>query len=279
MLLISTAKHTLSELLEVRKYVDGYELGIGSMEQNRELCTALGSSIITIHNLPALAPGEESFMMEPAVNPEATAKMAARMVERVKRMLGGWEVYGVHAGLRGRIKGPRDFTVEGEMLPLEKCLENIQAFCKLVHSLTDPGTLALENIYGGDERSRAVGFDEEELRLVSRITPLLLDLGHLAVNCAYRGVPLESLSLKNLRIAELHVSFLHEKIEDFTPENLRSAPMFWDHHPYTNTKVNRQILNLASQLAGKVKLVVLEVSGKIEDILNTLEKLSFARER
>ncbi|MEM1658965.1 MAG: hypothetical protein QXK94_08040 [Candidatus Jordarchaeales archaeon] len=278
MLLISTAKHSLSELLEVRKYVDGYELGIGSIEQNKGLCNVLGGLIKTIHNLPALAPGEESFMMEPAVNPEPTAEMAARMVERAKRMLGGWEVYGVHAGLRGRIKGPGDFTIEGELLPFEKCLENIQAFCKLVQGLTNPGTLSLENIYGGDERSRAVGFDEEELRLISRVTPLLLDLGHLAVNCAYREVPLESLNLKGLRIAELHVSFLHKKIEEFTLKDLKAAPIFWDHHPYTDTPVNRQILNLASQLAGKVKLVVLEVSGKLGDILSTLEKLSFAKE-
>lgn len=276
-MLISTAKHGLDELLEVRGHVDGYELGIGFMEHNRKLCDALQGSIRTIHNLPALMPGEEGFMMEPAVNPEPAAEMAAKMVKRVEGMLGSWEVYGVHAGLRGQIKGPTDFTVKGKLLPFEKCLENIRVFCDMVRSLIPPERLAVENIYGADERSPAVGANEGELRLLSRVTPLLLDLGHLAVNCAYRGTPLESLNLKGLRVAELHISFLHPKIKDFTRESLTASPMFWDHHPYTNTPVNRQILRVASQLVDKVGLIVLEVSGTPEEVEHTLKKLSFAK--
>ncbi|MEM2047367.1 MAG: hypothetical protein QXZ06_05760 [Candidatus Jordarchaeales archaeon] len=279
MLLISTAKHTLEELLKVRGYVDGYELGIGSVEHNRMLCSVLGGSILTIHNLPALMPGEEAFMMEPAADPKPAAKMATKMIKRMENMLGSWSVYGVHAGLRGKIKGPSDFTIKGNLLPFEKCLENIRTFCELMRNVARHGSLAVENIYGADERSPAVGADENELLLLSRVVPLLLDRGHLAVNCAYRSVPLESLNLKGLRIAELHVSFLHPKIKDFTPESLRAAPIFWDHHPYTDTPVNRQILNMASQLINETQLIVAEVSGTPEETRQTLEKLFFARSR
>ncbi|MBS7288512.1 MAG: hypothetical protein KIH01_07140 [Candidatus Freyarchaeota archaeon] len=277
MLLISTAKHCLEELLEVRGHVDGYELGIGLMEHNRRLCGVLRGSIRTIHNLPALMPGEDGFMMEPAVSPEPAAEMVAKMVKRVEGMLESWEVYGVHAGLRGQIKGPTDFTVKGELLPFEKCLENIRVFCDIVRSVVPPGRLAIENIYGADNRSPAVGADEGELRLLSRAAPLLLDLGHLAVNCTYRETTLESLNFKGLRVAELHVSFLHPKIKDFARKNLAAAPMFWDHHPYTSTPVNRQILSVASKLADEVKFIVLEVSGTPREVECTLKKLSFAR--
>ncbi len=279
MLLISTAKHSLDELLEVKGHVDGYELGIGLIEHNRKLCGILHGSIRTIHNLPALMPEEKGFMMEPAVNPEPAAEMATKMVKRVEGMLSSWEVYGVHAGLRGQIKSSTDFTVKGGLLPFEKCLENIRVFCDMMRGVVPPEKLAVENIYGADEQSLAVGADEGELRLLSKVTPLLLDIGHLAVNCAYKKNPLESLNLKGLRVAELHVGFLHPKINNFTPENLKATPMFWDHHPYTDTYVNRQILNMAFQLTKKTMPVVVEVSGTLEEMKRTLEKLSFARDR
>ncbi len=279
MLLISTAKHSLEELVEVGRHVDGYELGIGYIEDNKKLCSVLGERIVTIHNLPALAHEEESFMMEPSVNPEGSAKMVATMVKRVAAMLNpdSWKIYGVHAGLRGRIRGPSDFTVEGKLLSFKKCLENIKTFYSLIEKSVKK-KIALENIYGGDELSPAVGMDEKELHSLSKTIPLLLDLGHLAVNCAYRGVPLESLNFKSFHVAEIHVSFLHPKIGSFAIESLKEAPMFWDHHPYTNTYVNRQILNIANQLADKAEFLVLEINGTLKETEKTLEKLSFARE-
>jgi len=278
LLLISTAKHRLSELLELRGCVDGYELGIGYIKDNRRICSVLGEWVVTIHNLPALTRGEEYFMMEPTVNPEAAIKVAIKMVERVRGFLDDWKVYGVHAGLRGHIKGPSDFTVRGELFTLDECIRNIKRFYGELKG-RGVSNIAIENIYGANEASPAVGADEHELRLISKVAPLLLDVGHLAVNCAYRNVPLESLNLKGLRIAEVHVSFLHPKIEKFNKEMLASTPMFWDHYPYVQTEVNKQILNVTSEIVSETRIATAEISGSLKEIRETLDKISFIREQ
>ncbi len=277
-LLISTAKHSISILREVEDYIDGFELGIGLEEKNREICEAFGEKIFTIHNLPAIRTDyDKNFMMNPAVDPQGSARMVKKMVKRINSFLTDWKLYGVHGGLRGKISGPNDFVIKGRRLSIQKCIENVSEFSRILKRDGLLPLVALENIYGADLDSPAIGMNETELGEISKHIGLLLDLGHMAVNCAYQNIKLEQLSFDGLPIKEIHLSFLRPEIQDFSTNYLDKNLMYWDHYPYSNTAVNRQILELAKKLKKVTEIIAVEITGSKEEIKKSLELLQALR--
>lgn len=278
MLLVSTAKHSVQELNEVEEYVDCFELGIGLEEKNRIICGEFGERIFTIHNLPAMRTDyDKNFMMNPAVNPKDAAQMIKKMVERVNRFLPSWELYGFHGGLRGNIKGPNEFVIKGRKLSFEKTVKNISKLSSLLRKENLLSRVALENIYGADIESPAIGMNEAELSEIAKHIGILLDLGHMAVNCAYKNIKLEQMSFNNLPIKEIHLSFLRPEIKEFSAKYLDRHLMYWDHYPYSETEVNRQILGVAERLKKRTKIITVEITASLEEMKSSLELLQFLR--
>lgn len=278
MLLISTAKHSVEELRALEDYVDGFELGIGLEGRNRVFCREFGERILTVHNLPAIRTDyDKNFMMNPAVNPRGSARMVKKMVERVNVFLPGWKLYGVHGGLRGRIKGPNNFVIRGRKLTFRECVENISKFSRILKKENLLSRVALENIYGAEPGSPAVGMNEAELGEIAKHVDILLDLGHMAVNCAYQNIDIEQMSFNNLPVREVHLSFLRPEIREFSPNYLDKDLMYWDHYPYSETDVNRQILEVVERMKKRTEIITVEISGSIEEIQSTLELLQDLR--
>lgn len=278
MLLVSTAKHNIQELKQIEEYVDGYELGIGLEEKNRKLCEELGEKIFTIHNLPAIRTDhDKNFMMNPAVDPQGSARMVKKMVERVNSFLPEWKLYGIHGGLRGKIKGPNDFVIKGPKLTVQQCIKNISRFSHILKKENLLTTVALENIYGADNDSPAIGMDETELGEIAKHIDLLLDLGHMAVNCAYQNTNLNQMNFNNLPLKEVHISFLRSEIKKYSVKYLDKNLMYWDHHPYTETEVNQQILEVAQKMKKRTEIITIEITGTPEEIESSLEKLQILR--
>ncbi|MBS7250324.1 MAG: hypothetical protein KIH08_07005 [Candidatus Freyarchaeota archaeon] len=278
MLLISTAKHSISIMKEIEDYIDGFELGIGLEEKNREICETFGEKIFTIHNLPAIRTDyDKNFMMNPAVDPQGSARMVKKMVKRVRGFLADWKLYGVHGGLRGEISGPNNFVIKGIRLSVQKCIENISEFSRILKKDGLLSLVALENIYGADLESPAIGMNESELGEIAKHIGLLLDLGHMAVNCAYQNINLKRVSFDGLPIEEIHLSFLRPEIQDFSINYLDKTLMYWDHYPYSDTVVNRQILELAKKLKKVTEIIAVEITGSKEEIRKSLELLQVLR--
>jgi hypothetical protein len=278
LLLISTTKHSVKELKEVEDYIDGFELGIGLEEKNRMVCEEFGERVITIHNLPAMRTDyDKNFMMNPAVNPRGTALMVKKTVERVNRFLPDWRLYGFHAGLRGKIKSPNDFVIKGRKLSIKESFENISKLSQILKKENLLSLVALENIYGAEMDSPAIGMNETELSEIAKHIGVLLDLGHMAVNCAYQNVKLDQMSFNNLPIKEIHISFLRPEIKEFSASYLDRNLMYWDHYPYSETEVNRQILEAAEKLKKRTEIITIEISAPLEEMKSSLELLQFLR--
>ncbi len=278
MLLISTAKHSVQELKQIEGYVDGFELGIGLEEKNRAMCEEFGEKIFTIHNLPAMRTDyDKNFMMNPAVNPQDSARMVKKMIERVNSFLPHWKLYGVHGGLRGKIKGPNDFVIRGRTLSIQECIRNISRFSSILKKENHLSQVALENIYGADAKSPAIGMNETELNEIAKHIEILLDLGHMAVNCAYQNTNLNQMNFNNLPLKEVHLSFLRPEIKKYTPKYLDKNLMYWDHYPYTETEVNQQILEVAQKMKKRTEIITIELTGTPEEIKSSLEQLQILR--
>lgn len=278
MLLISTTKHSVQELKEVEDYVDGFELGIGLEEKNRIICGEFGERIVTIHNLPAMRTDyDKNFMMNPTVDPRGTALMVKETVERVNRFLPDWRLYGFHGGLRGKIKGPNDFVIEGRKLSTKESVENISKLSQILKNENLLSQVALENIYGADIESPAIGMNENELREIAKHIDILLDLGHMAINCAYQNIELMQMRFNNLPIREIHLSFLRPEIKEFSANFLDRNLMYWDHYSYSETEVNRQILKAAEKLKKRAEIITVEITAPLEEMKSSLELLQFLR--
>jgi hypothetical protein len=278
LLLISTAKHNVQELKEVESYVDGFELGIGLEEKNRVICEELGEKVVTIHNLPAIRTDyDKNFMMNPAVNPRGAALMVKKTVERVNRFLPDWRLYGFHGGLRGKIKGPNDFVIKGRKLSTRESINNISKLSQILKEENLLSQVALENIYGADIESPAIGMNETELGEIAKHIDILLDLGHMAVNCAFQNIKLELMSFNNLPIKEIHLSFLRPEIKEFSINYLDRNLMYWDHYPYSETEVNRQILEAAEKLKKRTEIITVEITASLAEMKSSLELLQSLR--
>ena len=278
MLLISTAKHNIQELKQIEEYVDGYELGIGLEEKNRTICEELGEKIYTIHNLPAIRTDhDKNFMMNPAVNPRGSARMVKKMIERVNSFLPDWKLYGIHGGLRGKIKGPNDFVIKGQKLSIQKCIKNISIFSRILKKENILSQVALENIYGADAESPAIGMNETELDEIAKHIDILLDLGHMAVNCAYQNINLDQINFDNLPLKEIHLSFLRPEIKKYSVNYLDKNLMYWDHYPYSETEVNQQILKAAKKMKKRTEIITIEITAPLEEIKSSLEQLQILR--
>ncbi|MEM3526218.1 MAG: hypothetical protein QXV37_02285, partial [Candidatus Jordarchaeaceae archaeon] len=202
-----------------------------------------------------------------------------KMVRRVNHFLQGWRLYGFHGGLRGNIKGPNDFVIEGRKLSIDECVQNISKLSRILEEENLLFRVALENIYGADIESPSIGMDKNELDKIARHIGILLDLGHMAVNCAYRNIELDHVSFNNLPLREIHISFLRPEIKKFSAKYLDKNLMYWDHYPYSETEVNQQILRAVERLRKRTELITVEISAPLEEMKSTLELLQFLRHK
>ena len=257
---VSTTGHSLRILRRLRDegLTDFFELGISDTARAERITAALKDRIATIHALPFMEGEMEGFMFNPCVDPVGAAATANRMAEKALEHGLDYEVYGVHAGLLGVTAAPGVFKVS-DRISVGEGLENLRTFKGL---LKFDGVI-LENIYGWDEPSPAIGMTYKELTEMSSIMPLLLDLGHAAVNLEYyRGLSLKALRLEGLEVREVHVSFV-----DF------HGPPPWDHMEYSKTETNDDILSKLAELVGQNPdlPVVLEIKGGLEAIRGHLK--------
>jgi hypothetical protein len=230
--------------------VDFLELGIGSVNRAQEIVRAFPRPIIgTLHGIPFQDESTGGFMFNPCYRPLEASQVLEAMMARAKQLGLTYELYGVHAGLLGSIRGPDDFTVS-DHIEARKGLHNLSIFRG---RLPDCSKIILEGIYGWNGSSRAIGMTQEELEEMGRLLPLLIDLGHTAINFEiYGGHHLDGLRLADLPIAEVHVSFLD-----------LSIPPPWDHRAFTPTGTNRRILSKLREIVGNFPEVpvVLEIAG------------------
>jgi hypothetical protein len=190
---------------------------------------------------------ELNFMMNPCRRPIEAAEMANKMMRRAEALRINYQLYSIHAGLLGEIPGPREFKVT-DRITFEQGIENLKAFHR---RLADTEKIIVENIYGWNEESPAMGMADNELKEVNKILPLLLDLGHAAVNYElFLKRKLDKLDIDDLDIREIHISFL----------KLRGLPP-WDHSGYLKNRVNQRIIGkLKETLDTRPRIpVVLEI--------------------
>jgi len=249
---ISTTGHTLPDLqkLSGEHQVDFFELGISSIENAKRTIDQLGKSAFeTIHCLPFLKKPELNFMLNPCRRPIEAAEMAAKMMNRAETLGINYQIYSIHAGLLGEIPGPREFKVT-DRIPAEEGIENLKAFQR---KLVDAEKIIIENIYGWNEESPALGMTDNELKEINKIFPLLLDIGHAAVNSElFLKRKLDELNTDDLDIREIHISFLKPR-----------GPPPWDHSGYLENRVNQRIIGkLKETLDTKPRIpVVLEIGA------------------
>lgn len=261
---ISSSGHSAEDLLSLVEEgtVDFVELGIGTREKALALIEALGTRRIeTLHQLPFLDDKTRRFMFNPCTDPVGSASVADRTTMEAMDLGLTHRVYGVHGGLLGRIRGPHDFTVS-DVVTVEEALANLKAFRR---SLRFPAKIAVENIYGWDADSPALGMTQGELESMDDVLPLLLDLGHTATNLIhYLGRSLDELRVDRLSVAEVHVSFV-----DFAS----SVP--WDHRRFRRTEPNLAIVKKLREAldAHPGVPVVLEAQEPLDAAQETLASL------
>jgi len=261
---ISTTGHSLPDLqkLSDEDQVDFFELGISSIEDAERTIDRLRKSAFeTIHCLPFLKKPELNFMMNPCRQPVEAAEMANKMMNRAETLEINYQLYSIHAGLLGEISEPRDFKVT-DRISVEEGIENLKAFQS---KLADTEKIIIENIYGWNEESPAIGMTSNELKEINKIFPLLLDLGHAAVNCElFLKRKLDNLDTGDLHIREIHISFL--KPEGQPP---------WDHSGYLENQVNQRIMRkLKETLETRPRIpVVLEISASYKTITENIKLL------
>jgi len=244
--------------------VDFVELGFGSEKGSKEIVRALPRSAIrTLHGIPFQDDDTNDFMFNPCYSPLEASEVLDEMVRKASRIGLDYEFYGVHAGLLGAIVGPDDFTVT-DNIEVQRGIENLATFKR---NLPQSGKIIMEGIYGWDLSSRAIGMTQEELESMGEVLPLLVDLGHVAINFErYGDLSLDGLRVGNLPIAEVHLSFL-----DFTTQ----PP--WDHHGFSPTAINLRIMSKLKEILDVFPEVpvVLEIVGDentIEDALVVAHK-------
>ena len=261
---ISTTGHTLPDLQKLSDAggVDFFELGISNIENARHTIDQLGKEVFqTIHCLPFLKKSELNFMLNPCRRPVEAAEMAAKMMSRAETLGINYQLYSIHAGLLGEIPGPREFKVT-DRIGVEEGIENLKIFRK---KLANTERIIVENIYGWNEASPALGMTDNELKEINEIFPLLLDLGHAAVNYElFLKRKLDGLKIDNLSIKEVHISFLKP-----------GGPPPWDHRGYVGNKVNQGIIRkLKETLETRPRIpVVLEIDAPYEAITENIELL------
>jgi len=261
---ISTTGHTLSDLerLSDEGQVDFFELGISSLENARQIIGHLGKSAFhTIHCLPFLKKREMNFMLNPCRRPIEAAEMANRMMRRAETLGVNYQLYGMHAGLLGEISGPREFKVT-DRITVGRAIENLRTF---QNKLVSVEKTIMENIYGWNEGSPALGMTDDELREVNKTFPLLLDIGHAAVNCElFLKRRLDELNVDSLDIREIHISFIKP-----------GGPPPWDHSSYLENKVNQRIIRKLEETleTGPQIPVVLEIDAPYEAVTKNIKLL------
>jgi len=261
---ISTTNHSLLDLekLNKRNEVDFLELGISTMTDAEKMLDQLGRSTFrTIHCLPFLKNSERNFMLNPCRRPIEAAEMATRMMHRAKAIGLSYQLYSVHAGLLGEIPSPKEFTVT-DRIGVEEGIENLKVFRK---ELAETEKIIVENIYGWNKDSQALGMTYSELKEMNEIFPLLLDLGHAAVNYElFLKRRLDELNMDSLDIKEIHISFLKP-----------GGPPPWDHCSYLKNKVNQRIIRkLEEALETRTQiLVVLEIDAPYEAVAENIKLL------
>jgi len=264
---ISSSGHSVEDLLSLVEGggVDFVELGIGRREEAVALIEALGRRRIeTIHQLPFQDDSTRRFMFNPSTDPVGSARAADKTTMEAMDLGLTHRVYGVHGGLLGRIRGPDDFTVS-DSVTLEEAFSNLEVFRR---SLRFPAKVAVENIYGWDGDSPALGMTQGELERMDDALPLLLDLGHAATNLIhYLGRSLDELRVDRLSVAEVHVSFV-----DF------GSGVPWDHHRFRESQANRAIIEKLREVldvheAVPVVLEAQEPLDAVQETLNSLQSL------
>jgi len=261
---ISTTGHTLPDLQRLKDEgkVDFFELGISRIENAKHTIDQLGRSVFqTIHCLPFLRKSELNFMLNPCHRPIEAAEMAARMMNRAETLGINYQLYSVHAGLLGVTPRPREFKVT-DRIGVQDGVENLKIFRK---KLATAEKIIVENIYGWNEESPALGMTDDELREINRIFPLLLDLGHAAVNYElFLKRKLDELKTDNLSIKEVHLSFLEP-----------GGPPPWDHGGYLENQVNQRIIRkLKETLETRPRIpVVLEISASYKTVTENIKLL------
>jgi len=261
---ISTTGHTLPDIEELNNehQVDFLELGISTIENAKQIIDQLGKSAFrTIHCLPFLKKPELNFMMNPCRRPVEAAEIAAKMISRAEALGINYQLYSIHAGLLGEIPGPREFKVK-DRITIEEGIENLKAFQR---KLADAEKTIIENIYGWNKESPAMGMTDNELKEINKIFPLLLDLGHAAVNCEiFLKRKLDELNVDDLDIREIHISFLKPR-----------GPPPWDHSGYLENRVNQRIIGkLKETLDTRPGIpVVLEISAPYKIITENIRLL------
>lgn len=263
---ISTTFQPISSLVRLMQkgLIDFVELGIGSDKSSKELINALPHSAIkTLHGLPFRDESTSCFMFNPCYQPLSASEVLDEMMIRASQLDLDYEFYGVHAGLLGEIVGPDDFTVT-KSIGVQKGFDNLAIFKR---NIRESGKIILESIYGWNSSSRAIGMKQEELEVLGDLLPLLIDLGHVAINFElYGNLSLDRLRIENLPIAEVHVSFLDV-----------SNPPPWDHRGFSPTGTNIRILSKLKEILDNFPHtpVVLEIVGHgktIEDALEVVNK-------
>jgi len=261
---ISTTGHSLPDIEKLKNEckVEFFELGISTIENAKQIIGQLGKPAFrTIHCLPFLKRSELNFMMNPCRRPVEAAEIAAKMMSRAKALGVKYQLYSIHAGLLGEILGPREFKVK-DRITFEEGIENLKAF---KHRLIDGEKVIIENIYGWNEESPAMGMTDNELKEINKIFPLLLDLGHAAVNYElFLKRKLDELNADELDIREIHISFLKP----------RGSPP-WDHSGYLENKVNQGIIRkLKETLDKRPRIpVVLEIGAPYKIITENIRLL------
>jgi len=261
---ISTTGHALPDLQKLSDAggVDFFELGISSIENAKHTIDQLGKQVFqTIHCLPFLKKSEFNFMLNPCRRPVEAAEMAARMMNRAETLGINYQLYSVHAGLLGEIAAPREFKV-ADRIGVEEGIENLKVFRK---KLVNTERIIVENIYGWNEESPALGMTDDALKEINKIFALLLDLGHAAVNYEiFLKRKLGGLEIDDLSIKEVHISFLKP-----------GGPPPWDHRGYVGNKVNQRIIRkLKETLEKRPRIpVVLEIDAPYEAITENIKLL------
>jgi len=261
---ISTTGHSLPDIQKLKDehQVDFLELGISTIENAKQMIDQIGKSAFrTIHCLPFLKESELDFMLNPCRRPIEAAEMAAKMMNRAEALGIDYQLYSIHAGLLGEIPGPREFKVT-DRIPAEEGIENLKAFQR---KLVDAEKIIIENIYGWNKESPAMGMTDNELKEINRIFPLLLDLGHAAVNYElFLKRKLDELNIDDLDIREIHISFLKP----------RGLPP-WDHMGYLENRVNQRIIGkLKETLDTRAGIpVVLEIGAPYEIMAKNIRLL------
>lgn len=250
--------NAIRKLLE-GNLIDFVELGFGSERASREVVRALPRSAIrTLHGIPFQDEDTSDFMFNPCYKPLEAAEVLEEMVEKASQIGLDYEFYGVHAGLLGDIVGPDDFTVT-DNIGAKEGIDNLATFSR---NMPQSGKIIMEGIYGWDLSSRAIGMTQEELESMGELLPLLVDLGHVAINFERYG----DLSLDGLRVGELPISEVHLSFLDFTTQ----PP--WDHRGFSPTAVNLRIMSKLKEIleVHPEVPVVLEIIGDENTIEDTL---------